>query len=615
MEGWGRVPEVATPRMTAAVFGVFFILGAASALSVVVGLEPSPARRQIVVLAVLALLTGAACVGLRNRIGRAVLHAVVSAGTGLIATGVVVVPEPSAALVFAVLLVFIAVDSAVFFAVPAGLVHLAVCVGAGTAALLARGDVAPTQAVALDVALVAVAAVVRILAVRASSASVDPLTGLPNRRGLDQALERAGLAAEREGDGLVVALLDLDGFGAVNDALGHEAGDALLVESARAWRGALPRDVVLARVGGDEFAVLLPGRTAPEAVALLDPLCTDAHRPASGGVAERGRTESASDVIRRADTALYRAKSSGHGRCAVADAELPGRGGSAALARDLAAALREGALDVVYQPVLRAVDGAAPADLDLVGAEALARWHHPEHGPVSPAVFVALAEREGLVGELGAVVLERACRDLRDVPGAVERGLLLTVNVSGLELLDPRYPQHVGEVLARTGWPARLLVLEVTESVVEADSRPALAALRAVAALGVHLAVDDFGTGYSALSRLDDLEARYLKLDSTLTATVHTSPRRARLVRAAAALAQSLDMVVIAEGVEGPEQAQVLGELGCPLLQGYHLGRPGPVEALAGRLRTADDRGRAGSPAVVPLPRRGATTDAGAGAV
>ncbi len=253
-----------------------------------------------------------------------------------------------------------------------------------------------------------------------------------------------------------------------------------------------------------------------------------------------------------------------------------------------------------------------------MGVEALARWTHPVRGAVSPDVFVAVAEAHGFVGELGAAVLERACRDLASLPEARDRGLVLAVNVSGLELVDDDYVERLAAVLDRTGWPAAQLVLEVTESVVEGGDERAVATLLAARVLGVRVAVDDFGTGYSSLSRLDRLPAAYLELDAGFTATAHTCAGRARLVRAVTAMSRSLGLYVVAEGVETPEQGRALAGLGCDLLQGFALGRPEPLASLAARLRRpsaapAADAHPGSGLADVPGPRRETADDAAPG--
>ncbi|WP_299035174.1 bifunctional diguanylate cyclase/phosphodiesterase [uncultured Pseudokineococcus sp.] len=598
---------MATPRAVGSAFGVLYVAGGLAALVVAAGVDGvgagvGPARALIAAIGVLAVVIGTAAAVLREHLPAGVAHLLVTGGTVLITTAVLVSPDPGTALALSAVYTFIAVDIFVFFSLRSAFLHLSVCLVTATAALAARD--ALHHAVALDVVLVAIAVVVGLLAKKASDASLDSLTGLPNRRGLDEALDRTTRTAERTGEPLSVALLDLDGFKEVNDAGGHAAGDELLRTTATRWRAALPDHAVLARLGGDEFAVLLPGAGSAALAELLDPLVRDRRAPASAGVADAPAEQTPTEVLRRADAALYDAKRSGRGRCAVAG-EDPVAEGEASLVEDLARALRTGGLDVHYQAVFESTPGDGGGPLRAV--EALARWDHPERGPVSPAVFVALAEAHGLVTDLGALVLERACRELMSLPPQVRGDLYLGVNVSGLELVRPGYVRRVAEVLERTGWPVERLVLEITESVVEADGPRALAAVREASALGLLISVDDFGTGYSALSRLDEVPASYLKLDSSFTATVHTSPRRARLVGAVTALSQTLDLTVVAEGVETAEQADVLLGLGCTLLQGYHLGRPEPLAALADRLREASARAATPPPALpaVPVPRRG----------
>lgn len=573
---WRRVPEVATPRAVGSAIGVFFACGGLAALAVTAGMDlGAPVVRAVVAaVGLLAVVVGAAVWRVRADFPVRATHPLVLAGVALITVTVLVAPTGTDALALAAVYTFLAVDAFVFFAPLTALAHLAVCVVAATAAVTAHDELSVTHAVALDVVLVAIAVVVGVLARKASRASVDALTGLPNRRGVDQALERLARAAERSGGTLAVALLDLDHFKEVNDGGGHAAGDALLRETAARWRRLLPEAAVLGRTGGDEFAVVLPGAPTAELALLLAALVRDERSPASAGIALWSPPESPWDAVRRADGALYRAKRAGRGRCETAVVDPL----EESMAEDLLVAVRTGGLEVHYQPVVAAEDGR------LVGVEALARWTHPVRGRVGPDVFVAVAERHGFVGELGTAVLQQACRELAALPGAVDAGVSLAVNVSGLELVEGGYVRRLGEVLRGTGWPAHLLVLEVTESVVEGDAARALSTLADARALGVRVAVDDFGTGYSALSRLDHLRAAYLKLDATFTATVHTSERRTQLVRAVTALSRTLGLGVVAEGVETPAQARLLADLGCDYLQGYHLGRPEPVSALAARL-------------------------------
>jgi len=232
---------------------------------------------------------------------------------------------------------------------------------------------------------------------------------------------------------------------------------------------------------------------------------------------------------------------------------------------------------VALQPVLR-LRGER-----VVGVEALARWTDPVRGVVPPAEFVPVAEAAGLIGELGGFVLERACRDVAVLVEAWGTPLVLTVNVSGRQLLEPGFVDRVLATLALTGWTPAALVVEVTESLLDATTPAATEALRALRRVGVAVAIDDFGTGYAALSRLDAAPADFVKLDAQFIADITTSPRRAAVLRAVLDLCAGLGLAVIAEGVERREQADLLRELGCPLAQGYLFARPLPVAELVAR--------------------------------
>jgi EAL domain-containing protein (putative c-di-GMP-specific phosphodiesterase class I) len=288
-------------------------------------------------------------------------------------------------------------------------------------------------------------------------------------------------------------------------------------------------------------------------------------------VAEHRASEGASQLLRRADAALYQAKAAGRGRSRLDDAH------DSRLAARLAAALQAGAVTVAYQPIVDLLSG------EVVGVEALARWADPHLGAVPPAEFVGVAEREGLIEVLGAAVLRTACRDHAAVRAALGRDVVLTVNVSGRELVAEGYADRVLQVLRETGMPASRLVLEVTESLLEADAPEALGALARLRAAGLAVAIDDFGTGYSALSRLDTMPADYLKLDHGFVSTITVSARRAGLVAAMVTLSRALDLRLVAEGVESPAHVRTLTELGCRLGQGFLFGGPAPLaELLAG---------------------------------
>ncbi|MCZ2859959.1 putative bifunctional diguanylate cyclase/phosphodiesterase [Blastococcus sp. VKM Ac-2987] len=567
-------PEVATPRVVARTAGLLTTTGGLAAVALVLG-TPGGLREMhpaVVGMGPVTTLLGLAVIRWGHLVPRIFFQVLVAVGA--VGIGVVAVASPTAhgAVAVLALMTFASMDAFLFFPLLWALGFLAELLVIGAVVVVLRGDVATGPALVLGLLVVGSAGAVGVLARRAASAAEDALTGLMNRRGFDEALDSAVRTALRTGEPLAAALFDLDHFKTVNDTHGHAAGDEMLRTVAGAWRSSLPRGAVLARHGGDEFSLLLPGHDGDRALACAERL--RAALPEIGtsvGVAEFELGDSPADVMRRADAALYRVKTFGRGR-----SELDA-GGRSPMARDLAAALADGpagGLSVHLQPIVTPVDGA------IAGVEALVRWTHPERGPVPPVEFVPVAEQEGLVGALGAFVWTAACRDARTLSDATGRALFLTVNVSGLELDDPGFPDRVLATLAATGWPASRTVVEVTESLVEAETTRSVAALHVLREHGLRVAIDDFGTGYSALARLDTLPTDYLKLDNSFVSSITTSNRRARLLRSVMALADALDLVLIAEGVETAEQAQTLTALGCPFAQGYLYSRPRPVAEL-----------------------------------
>ncbi|WP_051516090.1 putative bifunctional diguanylate cyclase/phosphodiesterase [Candidatus Blastococcus massiliensis] len=561
------MPEVASPRAMTQTSMVLYSLACTTGLLAMLGSGAQGSTRlAMVALSLCALAAGLASLRWGTSFPRPALHASVVAATAVAVTAVLVSPDPTTAVVVGTLISSVLIHSCYFFALPGVVAHIAMALTAVTAGLMARGDVAMLTALALAASLVGLAVVTRSLVMRASDANRDPLTELANRRGFDQAVQAAMRAGGRADAPVSTALLDLDHFKSVNDSQGHDAGDRLLRQVADTWRDALPPSTVLARHGGDEFALLLPGHSGPAALDVVLGLC--ALLPGvgvSGGVAEHQGGESAAQLMRRADLALYTAKAGGRGRC-----ELDG-GSAAGLAADLAVALDTGAVAVHVQSIIDLRTGEA------TGVEALARWTHPERGPVSPAEFVAVAEQHDLMIRLGEHVFRTACTQLAELYATTGRRLRLGVNVSGRELCDPTYSERVRAVLAETGWPATETVLEVTESVVEAESSAAVAALHELRDLGFVVAIDDFGTGYSSLSRLDTLPVDILKLDSSFVATITSSPRRATVLRSIVGMARVLGLDVVAEGVETAEQDAQLRGVGCSFGQGWLFGRPAPL--------------------------------------
>jgi diguanylate cyclase (GGDEF)-like protein/PAS domain S-box-containing protein len=426
----------------------------------------------------------------------------------------------------------------------------------------------------------------------------DPLTGLPNRtlffERLASALTDAGPEAR-----IGVCFLDLDGFKAINDTLGHDAGDRLLVVVAR--RLAEAAGHLVARVGGDEFVILVEdcaGTDHAVAVAEIalaavsEPVSTGAHQlalTACVGVVERpvaGVT--ATDLMKAADQTLYWAKAdSARGRWALFDAARAEREtATAALAAALPAAVARDEFTVEYQPIVSLSDGVVRA------VEALVRWRHPTLGLLAPDEFIPLAEETGLIVPLGRWVLETACADARrwydEFPDA---RLTVSVNLAARQVNDPSLCDVVTEVLEAGGLPPELLTLELTESAVFATTGEPVQALRRLAGAGVRLAIDDFGTGYSNLAYLRQLPIQALKLAGPFVADIRdddpSGPVAERVVDALVRLTHALGLSVTAEAVETAHQAERLRLLGCDAAQGRHFGCPVEAAAITTRLRGA----------------------------
>ncbi len=560
-----------TPDVVVRTTATLFLVGggAAALLAVEVVRTGDPRGGLLLAVAVAAALSGAGLLVVRPHLHRRTLGATLLVGAVALGAGTALAPTQTLALASGSLAMLLGVEAALFLRRRDAWGVVGFASAWQVLPLLLVHDV-PVLVCASYVALwCGVAGVVDVLARHASAAGVDALTGLPDRRAWDAALEQAIDRHERRGQRLSLVLLDLDHFKRVNDEHGHAVGDELLRATADAWRGLDVPGIVLGRRGGDEFAVLLPGRTGEEAVAVADRLCEAAATGASSGVAEHVEGETAAEVLRRTDAALYAAKAAGRGRTVLSERQ-PHR-----LVDDLAAAMAAGEVRVELQPVVDLESGA------VIGVESLARWDHPRLGPVPPADFVTAAEDGGLIDDLGSTVLALACADGRVLEAAWGRRVLMGVNVSGRELVGQGYAQRVLQALDHAGWPTTHVVLEVTESVVEASGPAALRALTTLREHGVLVAIDDFGTGYSSLSRLDELPADLLKLDRSFLTTLTTSSRRRVLVRELLRLCDELDIVVVAEGVETAEQARLLQELGCRAAQGFRYARPQPVAELA----------------------------------
>ncbi|MBX5439914.1 MAG: EAL domain-containing protein [Solirubrobacteraceae bacterium] len=433
----------------------------------------------------------------------------------------------------------------------------------------------------------------------------DALTGLPNRTLFLDRLRHALARRVRDARGvLAVLFLDVDRFKVVNDSLGHSVGDRLLVDVAGRLDGALrPADTV-ARFGGDEFTVLCEGIAGEaEALAIAQRIVDLFHEPfdvdgrdvylsTSVGVALACSTDPSrpEDLIRDADAAMYRAKERGKARWELFDAAM----------RDQA--LRRLELENALRRAVRALgDGATEAPGDelrlhlqpeiaveggaVVGFEALVRWAHPEHGLLSPAEFVPLAEETGLIVPIGEWVLRRACTEAAAWDA---RGLTISVNVSARQLVDPGFVDVVGGILRATGLRPPSLCLELTESAVIESGATTLSTLNGLKRLGVKLAIDDFGTGWSSLGHLRRFPLDAVKLDRSFVSGLDREPQDVSIAAAIISLAHALGLSTVAEGIETDQQLAVLATLGCDLGQGYLFAPPGPLEAFADVLGGAE---------------------------
>jgi diguanylate cyclase (GGDEF)-like protein len=420
----------------------------------------------------------------------------------------------------------------------------------------------------------------------------DPLTGLPNRILMLELLEHAFRVGRRSGKLSAVLFVDLDRFKRVNDTHGHQVGDELLVAVARRLAGLLRPGDSLARLSGDEFVVLcedLVDLSGADPIAVR--LIAELSRPfvlsqvevtvgASIGIAFTGQgIEEPEELLRDADLAMYRAKRDRVAHRGILDLrELHLAGHQVGLARSLPGAIARGELHLEYQPIVNAIDGR------MTGVEALARWTHPSRGAVAPAVFIPFAEQSGQIVELGRWVLEQACRDRHQWQQHSEAEIAMSVNVSAHQFMTSGFAATVKHVLETTATDARLVTLEVTESVFVRDEERALVVLGELKAIGVTLALDDFGTGYSSLGYLNTLPIDTIKIDQMFIAKLSPNPASRAIVTAIIQLAHGIGMRVVCEGVETAEQHHEVTGLGSDLCQGFYFARPMPAGSVTALL-------------------------------
>ncbi|QXH76156.1 phosphodiesterase DibA [Pseudomonas salmasensis] len=416
----------------------------------------------------------------------------------------------------------------------------------------------------------------------------DPLTDLPNRLLFTDRAEQALASAQVHKRGCALLLMDLDHFKIINDSLGHNVGDQLLKLVAERLSGLFGPGVTLARLGGDEFAVL--AESCPQVVqaaalaqrmlnAMKDPFIFDGNQlfiSASIGISLfPSDALSAEQLLRNADSALFKAKSAGREGYALYTEELTAHAQHRVeIAGELRRALDQHELRVYYQPVHDLHDSR------LVGVEALVRWQHPERGLVPPGEFIPIAERTGLIADIDAWVMDQACRQMCQWLADGAPLSFIAINVSSRLFARRELYEQVAQVLHTTGLDPAFLELEVTESAVMDDPEVALEQLHRLRELGLRLAIDDFGTGYSSLLRLKRLPVQKLKIDQGFVAGLPWDEDDAAIVRVVIALAKSMGMQVHAEGIEQVEQARFLLDQECDMGQGYWFGRPMPADEI-----------------------------------
>ena len=416
-------------------------------------------------------------------------------------------------------------------------------------------------------------------------ATSDRLTDLPNRTLLRQRLAEALHTATRSRTDVTLLLMDLDNFKEINDSFGHQAGDAVLRQVGPRVRDQLRQGDTVARLGGDEFAALLPGAALDEAVRIAEAILGALEQPvavegqlvdvrASIGIAAFPlHGTDAEELLQRADVAMYLAKKSGSSYAVYSPAEDPYDAKRIVLMADLRLALERSELSVFYQPKVNLMEGR------LVGLEALARWHHPQRGWVSPAEFIPLAERSGLIKRLTTCVLEHVLQDIRAWQRS-GKAVPVAVNLSMRDLLDPEFVATLTQRLGSFGVDPHCLQLEITETALMAEPARVLDTMTRLQQLGIRFAIDDFGTGYSSLAYLQRLHVQELKIDQSLVGQMATDSGSATIVRAMVELGHSLGLDVVAEGVEHEATRRLLIACKCETAQGFLISPALPAEEI-----------------------------------
>ena len=442
------------------------------------------------------------------------------------------------------------------------------------------------------------------------SALHDALTGLPSRALFADRVDHTAARARPRGDSRYAVLyLNLDRFQLINDSLGHAAGDQLLIAVANRLIACLAPSDTVARVGGDEFTILLEDvDSRDEATHVADRILESLQHSfhvvdagdsathevfvgASIGIAIGGAEESAAaqDLLRDADTALHRAKADGGNRHQVFDSAMHQHAVRLLqMENDLRRAIERGEFELNYQPIVQVSTGR------ITAFEALIRWNHPERGRVMPADFISVAEETRLICPIGEWVLNQACRQAarwrREIPSAGD--VAVSVNLSARQFAQPDLDSQIRSALGAAGLPAHCLILEITESVVMDNAQHAAVVLQRLKNLGVKVNIDDFGTGYSSLACLHRFPADTMKIDRSFVSRLDGNPDHLEILRTIVMLAHNLNMTVTAEGVETEAQFAQLQELSCESTQGYLFSKPLPAESATDLLRNAGNGGK-----------------------